>query len=363
MGTNAVITRMQPDHLFASDAQRWQAVVHRDKQAAASFIYSVKTTGVYCRPSCPARLPRREHVRFHATTAEAERAGFRPCKRCRPKAKSFTQQHQAAVATACRIIEEAAQAPGLEALAAEVGMSPFHFHRVFKSLTGVTPKAFAVAHRTQRVRAELAQDSAVTAAVYGAGYQSTGPFYAQSSEMLGMTPTAFRSGGRGAVIRFAVGQCSLGAILVAASERGVCEISLGDDPAALTHELEGRFPQAELAGGDEDFEKVVATVIGLVERPLEGIELPLDVQGTAFQQRVWQLLRDIPCGQTISYAELAQRLGKPNAVRAVASACAANKIALAIPCHRVVRTDGSPSGYRWGVERKEELQKRESARS
>jgi AraC family transcriptional regulator of adaptative response/methylated-DNA-[protein]-cysteine methyltransferase len=239
-------------------------------------------------------------------------------------------------------------------------MSRYHFHRVFKTITGVTPKAYAAAHRAQRVRDELSRAATVTDAIYGAGFNSNGRFYATSSEVLGMTPTDFRSGGNGVSIRFAVGTCSLGSILVAATAKGVCAILLGDDPEALVRELQDRFPTAELLGGDTDFEQLVAQVVGFVEAPALGLDLPLDMQGTVFQQRVWQALRAIPSGATASYTDIAERIGAPQAVRAVAQACAANAIAVAIPCHRVVRRDGTLSGYRWGVERKRALLDREA---
>lgn len=345
--------------LFISDEDRWEAVVNRNRSADGKFFYSVKTTGVYCRPSCAARRARRENVEFHPTPAAAEKAGFRPCMRCRPNEHSADQGHVDAVARACRIIVEAEEAPDLETLAKAVGMSSSHFHRVFKSLMGLTPKAYATAHRSQRMRDELTQSDTVTSAIYNAGFNSNGRFYANSTEVLGMTPTDFRGGGAGATIRFAVGECSLGSILVAASERGICSITLGDDPNELARDLQNRFPKAELIGGNEEFEQLVAKVVAFVERPATGLNLPLDVQGTAFQHRVWRKLREIPCGRTCSYSEVAENLGEPNATRAVAQACAANPIAVAIPCHRVVKNDGALSGYRWGVERKRSLLDRE----
>ena len=347
---------------FADDADRWEAVKRRDRSADGEFFYSVLTTGVYCRPSCGARLPRRENVRFHTSCEAAEHAGFRACKRCKPKAIALHAQHAAAVAKACRQIETAEELPSLEALAEEAGMSRFHFHRVFKAATGVTPKAYAAAHRAERMRAELPRSNTVTEAIYGAGYNSSGRFYAAAADVLGMKPQEFRTGGKGAVIRFALGECSLGSILVAATDKGVCAIALGDDPAALLRDLQDRFPQAQLIGGDKDFEQLVAKVVGFVETPGIGLDLPLDVRGTAFQQRVWQALRDIPAGSTASYTEIARRIGRPKAVRAVAQACASNALAVAIPCHRVVRNDGSLSGYRWGVERKRDLLAREAKR-
>ena len=347
--------------VFGDEAERWAAVTGRDRNADGHFFYSVSTTGVYCRPSCASRRARREHVRFHLTCADAEQAGFRPCRRCRPNEPALAEQRAAVVANACRLIEGAEEMPSLVRLADAVGMSRFHFHRVFKSLTGVTPRGYAAAHRARRVREELARASTVTEAMHGSGFNSSGRFYAAAAGVLGMTPTSFRSGGTGTLIQFAVGECSLGSVLVAATDKGVCAILLGDDPEALVRDLQDRFSKAQLAGGDRDFEHLVAKVIGLVEAPGLGLDLPLDVRGTAFQQRVWQALRDIPAGSTASYTDISLRIGAPKAVRGVAQACAANAIAVAIPCHRVVRSDGTLAGYRWGVERKRALLAREAA--
>ena len=346
---------------FRSDDERWTAVLDRDSTANGLFFYSVRTTGVYCRPSCAARLPRRENVRFHASCVAAEMAGFRACKRCRPNEAALAERQAAAVTQACRLIETAEEIPALDTLATAVGMSRFHFHRVFKSITGLTPKAYANAHRSDRIREQLARKTTVTDAIYDAGYNSSGRFYATSAKVLGMTPRNFRAGGDGASIRFAAGECSLGSILVAASEKGICAILLGDDPDILVHDLQDRFPQAFLIGGDAEFEQWMAKVVGFVDAPQLGLDLPLDVRGTAFQQRVWQALGEIPIGSTASYAQIAQRIGSPKAVRAVAQACAANRLAVAIPCHRVVRNDGTLSGYRWGVERKRALLEYEAA--
>lgn len=339
---------------------RWAAVLARDSAADGQFFYSVSSTGVYCRPSCASRAARPENVQFHATAAAAERAGFRPCRRCRPDQAPLAAQHVALVAELCHFIEQAEQAPSLGVLAARAGLSPHHLHRVFKAVTGVTPKAYAAAHRAARLRSELTHGGSVTAAIYGAGYGSSGRFYAESDRILGMAPGDYRRGGANTEIRFAIGRCSLGAILVAASTRGVCAIFMGDDPDALVRELQDRFPRASLLGGDAEFERVVARVVGLVEAPALSLDLPLDIRGTAFQQRVWLALRDIPAGRTVSYSELAARIGAPQAVRAVASACAANALAVAVPCHRVLRRDGALSAYRWGVERKRALLEREA---
>ena len=342
------------------DDPRWAAVAARDAKADGKFVYSVKTTGVYCRPSCGARQARPENVQFHATAADAERAGFRPCRRCKPDQASLAEQHAAKVADLCRLIENAEHVPSLETLANRAGLSVYHLHRVFKTITGLTPRAYAAAHRANRVRAELNRRGTVTDAIYGAGYNSNGRFYEEANGVLGMTPTSYRAGGTNMDIRFAIGECSLGSILVAASERGVCAILLGDDPDELARELQDRFPRAVLIGGDAGFEELVAKVVGLVEAPRLGLDLPLDVRGTVFQQRVWQALREIPAGKTVSYTEIAKRIGVPKSVRAVAQACSANSLAVAIPCHRVVRHDGGLSGYRWGVERKRVLLDREA---
>ncbi|AGA26990.1 bifunctional DNA-binding transcriptional regulator/O6-methylguanine-DNA methyltransferase Ada [Singulisphaera acidiphila] len=344
---------------FSSDEARWRAVTDRDPAADGHFYFSVRTTGVYCKPSCPARLALRENVRFHATCQNAEAAGFRACKRCKPNEASLTERQASVVARACRTIEEAEEVPSLEELATSVGMSRYHFHRIFKEQTGLTPKGYASAHRAQRVRDQLARSSTVTQAIYGAGFNSNSRFYESSTEVLGMSPTTFRAGGNGTSIRFAIGECWLGSILVAASDKGICAILLGDDPDALARNLQDRFPKAQLLGGDTDFEQWVAKVVGFLETPSIGLDLPLDIRGTAFQQRVWDALRAIPAGSTVTYTEIANRIGQPKAVRAVAQACAANALAVAIPCHRVVRTDGSLSGYRWGVDRKAQLIRRE----
>lgn len=347
----AVLTEKDP---------RWADVAARDPSGNSLFYYSVKTTGVYCRPSCPARLAKPENVQFHDTREDAERAGFRPCKRCMPDQSSLVEQHTEKVAAICRLIENSEIEPSLGDLAHHAGLSIYYFHRVFKAVTGLTPKAYAAAHRAKRVRSELDRSNTVTAAIYDGGYNSNGRFYAASAQILGMTPSNYRAGGTNTKIRFAIGECSLGAILVAMSDRGVCAISLDDDPDALVRDLQDRFPHAELIGGDNNFEQLVAKVVGFVEAPALGLDLPLDVRGTAFQQRVWQMLREIPVGDTVSYTDIAKRMGSPKSARAVAGACAANTLAIAIPCHRVIRNDGSLSGYRWGIERKAELLRRES---
>jgi AraC family transcriptional regulator, regulatory protein of adaptative response / methylated-DNA-[protein]-cysteine methyltransferase len=353
-------TLEKPLPISSRDEARWEAFVARDASFEGQFYIAVKTTGVYCRPGCPARLPKRANVRFFDTRDEAERAGFRPCKRCKPDQPSLGELHAGKIAQACRLIETADEAPKLDDLAAAVGLSPYHFHRIFKQALGVTPKAYATARRAKRVREGLGRSGTVTEAIYDAGFNSNGGFYATSSDMLGMTPSDFRSGGAGQAIRYAIGTCSLGLTLVAASEKGVCAILFGDDRDSILRELQRQFPNARLIGGDKDFEQLTAKVIGFIEDPSKDLDLPLDIRGTAFQHRVWNALRRIPVGSTASYAEIAKTIGAPKAVRAVARACATNHIAVAIPCHRVVRSDGALSGYRGGVERKRALLAKEA---
>jgi AraC family transcriptional regulator, regulatory protein of adaptative response / methylated-DNA-[protein]-cysteine methyltransferase len=339
---------------------RWLRVLARDRSADGKFWYSVATTGVYCRPSCPSRTANPGNVSLHGSLAEAKATGFRPCKRCNPDGPSIDSENATLVAKACRIIEESEEEPSLEKLADAIGRSPGYFHRTFKAATGLTPKEYAAAHRAKKVRQGLTSGNTVTAAMYDAGFNSSGRFYEKSTGMLGMTPSQYRAGGSNEEIKFAVGHTSLGAILVASSRKGVAAILLGDDPDQLVRNLQDRFPNAHLIGADNDYEALIARVVGFVEAPGIGLDLPLDVRGTAFQRRVWRALQHIPVGGQASYAEIAQRIGCPKAVRAVAAACAANNLAVAIPCHRVIRKDGSLSGYAWGVERKRALLDRET---
>ncbi len=340
---------------------KWDAVRRRDAAFDGAFVFAVKTTGVYCRPSCASRAARRENISFFATPEAAERAAFRACKRCRPDRIDEPDAHVALVRRACAAIAGAETPPSVAQLAAQASLSPFHFHRVFKKVTGVTPKAYAAETRARRAAESLRTASTVTEAIYDAGFNASSRFYETSAARLGMTPTAARRGGEGEAIRFAVGEASLGAVLVAATEKGVAAILLGDDPEALVRDLQDRFPRAKLVGGDAAFERTVARVVGFIEAPGRRFDLPLDIRGTAFQQQVWQALRAVPAGRTASYAEIANAIGRPSAVRAVAQACATNPLAVAIPCHRVVRTDGGLSGYRWGVARKRALIAREAA--
>ena len=339
---------------------RWAALTSRDSSADGKFYYSVKTTGVYCRPSCAARPARPENVQFHLTCEDAEKAGFRPCKRCKPNEAGLAEESAKKIAKVCRMIEKSEDVPSLKELAGCVGMSTYHFHRTFKSFTGLTPTEYAAAHRSKRVRASLKRNNTVTDAIYDAGFNSSGRFYETSNQVLGMTPSKFREGGTDIDIFFAIGECSLGSILVAQSKKGVCSILIGDDPQLLVHDLQDRFPKANLIGDESHYQELIAKVVGLIEKPGVGLGLPLDIRGTAFQQRVWKALQQIPPGSTASYSEIAAKIGMPKAVRAVAQACGANALAVAIPCHRVIRSDGSLSGYRWGVERKRVLLEKET---
>jgi AraC family transcriptional regulator of adaptative response/methylated-DNA-[protein]-cysteine methyltransferase len=343
-----------------ADDPRWARIVARDKMADGHLWYSVSSTGVFCRPSCPSRMANPRNVQLHDTLESAKATGCRPCRRCNPDGASVEAENAALVARACRMIEDREEEPLLEELADAVGRSPSYFHRLFKATTGVTPKDYAAARRAEKVRLGLESGGSVTGAIYDAGFSSSGRFYEKSTRMLGMTPSQYRAGGANEEIRFAVGQTFLGAILVASTNKGVAAIFLGDDPDALVRNLQDRFPNAHLIGADRDYEALVARVVGFVEAPRIGLDLPLDVRGTAFQERVWKALQEIPAGVTVSYAEIAKRIGAPGSVRAVAGACAANKLAIAIPCHRVIRNDGSLSGYAWGVERKRVLIDREA---
>jgi AraC family transcriptional regulator of adaptative response/methylated-DNA-[protein]-cysteine methyltransferase len=344
---------------YTTDEARWGAVAARDKGADGAFLFGVITTGIYCRPGCASRTPRRENVRFFATADEAERAGLRACKRCDPRGEAAPRP-AAAVARACAQIEAAEQPPTLGELADAAGMSPYHFHRVFKAATGVTPAAYWRARRDERLRQGLRAGGSVGAAIYEAGFGSASGAYEGAA--LGMTPATYRAGARGERISYAVAGSYLGPVLVAATERGVCAIEFGDDAPALRGRLAARFPGAELQEGDAAFAATVARVVAFIEAPAGGLDLPLDIQGTAFQRRVWAALRAIPAGQTASYAEVARRVGQPGAARAVAQACAANTLAVAIPCHRVLRGDGDLGGYRWGAGRKRQLLEREGGR-
>lgn len=341
--------------------KRWSAVLEHKKDADGRFVYAVKTTGIFCRPSCSARRPKQKNVEFYEDAQSAVLAGFRPCLRCEPDQASEAERNAEIVADLCRFIENSAESPTLHQLALRAGFSTSHTHRLFKRVTGITPAGYAAAHRESLLRNGLQSDLAVTDAMYRAGYGSTSHFYEDTRKVLGMKPSQYRKGGFGLKIKFAVGECSLGSVLVAATEHGVCSISLGSDAEALVNELEKRFHSAELIAGDSDFDSTVASVVALIENPGSKVDLPLDIQGTIFQRRVWKAISQIPAGKTMTYSKIAELIGSPGAVRAVASACASNPLAIAIPCHRVVRTGGGLAGYRWGMGRKQELLRRESS--
>jgi AraC family transcriptional regulator of adaptative response/methylated-DNA-[protein]-cysteine methyltransferase len=346
---------------FESDSERWRAVETRDKTADGTFVFAVRTTGVYCRPHCPSRLPLRANVEFYDLAAQAQRAGFRACKRCAPDRDRAPEPALDAVRAACRRIEASQEPLLLEELAAHAGLSPYHFHRIFRKHVGVTPKQYAVAHRLQRYREGLASKRSVTEALFDAGFGSVTRAYETAGDGLGMTARVYRAGGPGERIAFGVASSSLGSVGVAATGRGVCAIEFTGDAGAFEAVLRRRFPNAQLREDEAGLRATLAAIVARIEDADESVALPLDIRGTAFQLRVWQELRRIPSGRTATYREIADAIGAPRAVRAVASACAANPVALAVPCHRVRRSDGGDGGYRWGVERKRALVQKERA--
>jgi AraC family transcriptional regulator of adaptative response/methylated-DNA-[protein]-cysteine methyltransferase len=338
------------------DAGRWDAVARRDRDQDGRFVFAVRTTGIYCRPSCPARRPRRDNVRFFPLPEAAERAGFRACRRCRPRDVGRVDAAAALVRRACALLQEdRGEAWALDALAAEVGVSARHLHRLFKDRLGVSPRQYAEALRMGSLKSRLRKGDAVTQALYEAGFGSSSRLYDDVQGRLGMTPGTYRRGGRGVRIRYTVAACPLGHVLVAATERGIAAVRLGDRADALERDLREEYASAELLRDDAGLADRVDAVLGLISGRAPDRELPLDVQATAFQQRVWQELRAIPAGETRTYGEVARRLGRPGAARAVARACASNPVALVVPCHRVVPASGSAGGYRWGTARKEAL--------
>ncbi|WP_213133805.1 bifunctional DNA-binding transcriptional regulator/O6-methylguanine-DNA methyltransferase Ada [Citrobacter sp. FP75] len=342
-----------------TDDDRWQSVLQRDADADGQFVFAVQTTGIFCRPSCRAKHALRKNVRFFADARQALAAGFRPCKRCQPDKDSAQQHRLDKIAHACQLLEQESPLT-LDELAQQVAMSPFHLHRLFKATTGMTPKAWQQSWRARRLRDALAKGESVTQAFLNAGFPDSSSYYRKADEALGMTAKQFRKGGDKLAVRYTLADCVLGRCLVAESERGICAILLGDDDATLISELHELFPAAQDMPADTVFQQHVREVIAVINTRNTPLSLPLDIRGTAFQQQVWQALRDIPCGETVSYQQLANAVGKPKAVRAVASACGANKLAIVIPCHRVIRGDGALSGYRWGVARKAQLLHRET---
>lgn len=349
-------TKTTDEAKWADDDARWQSVCARHAEADGHFYYAVQTTGIYCYPSCSARLPQRQHVQFFWDRLTARQAGFRPCKRCCPDQDPPAVRHAQCILRACRQIERAPQSLSLAQLAASVALSPAHFHRLFKRIMGVTPHAYATALRHNKMRGALASPKqSITDLILEAGYNSSAPFYAEAFKTLGMTPGCYRQGGQDMQIRFAIGPCQLGLMLVAQSTLGVCAVFLGDEAEALEQALKKRFAKADLKKDELDFLPVLTQVIAWVESQNPALAMPLDIRGTVFQQQVWQALCNIPVGQTSTYADVAMQIGSPAAVRAVAGACAANPVAVLIPCHRVLRRDGALSGYRWGIDRKRAL--------
>jgi AraC family transcriptional regulator of adaptative response/methylated-DNA-[protein]-cysteine methyltransferase len=350
------------------DATAWSAVLARDAAYDGRFVYAVRTTGVFCRPTCPSRRPNRENVQFFSTTESAERAGFRACRRCRPKsalpsalmqrvelAREYLDERVAATTEARVTLDELARA---------VGASPFHLQRTFKRVTGMTPAAYLRARRSERLKAELRRGETVSRATYSAGFGSSSRVYELADAQLGMTPAAYRDGGRGVRIHYAITPSPFGQLLVAATERGICAVALGDRAKALVRELEAEYPKATIepaTSGESDFAAWVAAIVRHLEGTALHLDVPLDLRATAFQHRVWRALREIPYGETRSYSEIARAIGAPRAVRAVASACANNRVAVVIPCHRAIRADGAPAGYRWGLDRKRRILAQEHA--
>lgn len=340
---------------YDSDDRRWHAVANREQAADGSFYYGVKTTGVFCRPSCSSRLPNRENVEYFISCKEAQSAGYRPCKRCKPTGNSKNEEIEQKIISACRSIEQSNTPLKLKYLAEEAGLSPYHFHRLFKKLVGVTPKQYASNHRSQRFRESLKLSESITDAIYNAGYSSSSGVYTKKRDHLAMKPKEYRAGGAGIIIHYGLAECMLGWVIVAATDRGICAIEFDDDPAVLPQKVQSRFPKARLEKAGLAFTHLLEEVVNFIKAPRDSFNIPLDIQGTAFQQRVWSVLQQIKPGETLSYTAVAEKIGNPNAFRAVATACASNKLAVVIPCHRVISKDGKISGYRWGVKRKKTL--------
>ena len=347
------------NRLRITDDDRWQSVVDRDVNADGQFVFAVQTTGIFCRPSCRAKHALRKNVRFYADAQQAQDAGFRPCKRCQPDKDSAQQHRLDKIARACQLLEQESPLT-LDELAQQVAMSPYHLHRLFKATTGMTPKVWQQSWRARRLRDALAKGVPVTQAILNAGFPDSSSYYRKADQALGMTAKQFRKGGDNVSVRYTLADCALGRCLVAESERGICAILLGDDDATLVADLHALFPAAQDVPADANVQQRVREVIVALNARDASLSLPLDIRGTVFQQQVWQALRTIPCGETVSYQQLASAIGKPKAVRAVASACGANKLAIVIPCHRVIRGDGALSGYRWGIARKAQLLQRET---
>ncbi|RMF59940.1 MAG: bifunctional DNA-binding transcriptional regulator/O6-methylguanine-DNA methyltransferase Ada [Calditrichaeota bacterium] len=341
------------------DDAKWESVVKRDLSARGEFVYAVRTTGVYCQPGCPARIPNRENVVFFSSPDAAEKSGYRPCKKCNPKGLPPTERQVEMIVKICRYLEEVDELPTLNELAARAGLSPWYFQRLFKKVVGLTPKEYATFSQVSRFRKHLYSSKTISEAIYESGYSSSSRAYEKTAAHLAMTPTAFRNGGRGIRITYGSAFSSLGWVVVAATEKGICMVEFGDNPEELPGKVRQAFPKAEIEEAGSDFTDLLRRVIAYIDNPDEVEVFPLDMQGTVFQKRVWKALQSIPPGGTMSYREVAEKIELPKGSRAVAGACASNKIAVLIPCHRVVKQDGRPGGYRWGTDRKLKLLRRE----
>lgn len=355
--------RMMNMNVSLSDDQLWQAVVAKDARFDGQFVFAVSSTGVYCRPSCPSRRAHRERVKFFDLPEAAEQAGFRACLRCQPKRARVIDPQMELVQRVCRVLNssDTDETHKLADLASHAGVSVFHLQRTFKRVMGISPRQYLAARRIDSFKELVRKGDSVTTALYDSGFNSSSRLYEHASEELGMTPATYSRGGRGAQISFTIVDSSMGCLLVAMTERGVCAVRMGDSDAELEKDLRAEFPEAEIARADSLLREPVAKILNHLDDNEPRLDLPLDIRATAFQRQVWEKLREIPYGQTASYADVAKALGKPNAVRAVGRACATNPVALVIPCHRVVREDKSLGGYRWGLERKEKLLEKEAA--
>jgi len=340
---------------YTSSAERWTAVQNRDKKADLAFFYGVVTTGIYCYPSCPSRLSLKENTRFFSSRSEAVGAGFRPCQRCRSDDEPLETRQRKIVESACRLIDGQTSEVRIDAIAFELNISRFHLQKLFQQYLSLSPKAYVKASRSKRLESALLKSDTVTQAVYDAGYESAAAYYAQQKSRSGMNAGQYKSGAKNMELNYGFGQSRFGEIIVATTEKGVCCILLGDSQKALFDDLKRRFSNAVLSQDKTHLEPIIQRVVSHLDNPAGAQNFSLDIQGTAFQERVWEALRKIKCGQTATYSDIAKAIGKPKAARAVASACAANPLAVVVPCHRVVRSTGEISGYRWGVERKKSL--------
>jgi len=344
--------------MITTDNDRFSAIIHRDPRADGAFFYAVKTTGIYCRPTCSSRRPNRKNILFFTSAHEAQSAGFRPCRKCTPHKPN--RHHAQLILNACRQIDSSQDEPTLSELSTSAGLSKFHFQRLFKSTVGLSPKQYAAARRQNRLRDQLQSSPTITNAIYSSGFNSPSRAYETATSNLGMTPRNFRRGAPNLTIHYALTQTSLGQMLVAATKRGICMIAFHDSPNVLLSELKKSFPKATLTDNAPNLSKNIQSILRFLDHPRLGLNLPLDIQGTSFQQRVWRALQQIPPGQTLSYKNLAKTIGRPKAIRAVGAACAKNNLSLAIPCHRAISSTGALTGYRWGIQRKKELLRRES---